>query len=221
MSGGSDRERRQPLSRERVLAGAIAVADEIGLESLTMRRLGRHLGVEAMSIYKHVASKDEILDGIVDVVIGEIELPAPGSDWRAGMRGRALSARQVLVSHPWAVGMMETRAALGPAALTYVDAVIGSLRVGGFSNAMAAHAFLLLDSFIYGFVVQELSMSFGTAEETAGRAGATLDSLPTDQYPHLADMAAEYFGSPGFDFTLEFEFGLELILDGLAKLRDG
>ena len=221
MSSGNDLKRRPPLTRERVLAAAIAVADEIGLESLTMRRLGRHLGVEAMSIYKHVADKDEILDGIVDVVIREIELPLAGADRRIAMRGRAISARRVLVSHPWAVGMMESRAALGPAALTYVDAVIGSLRAGGFSNAMAAHAFLLLDSYIYGFVVQELSMSFGTAEETAERAGATLEALPTDQYPHLADMAAEHFASPGFDYTHEFEFGLELILDGLTTLRDG
>jgi AcrR family transcriptional regulator len=203
-----------------VLVGAIAVADEVGVDSLTMRRLGRHLGVEAMSIYKHVADKDEILNGIVDVVIGEIDLPAADANWRAAMRERATSARRVLVSHPWAVGMMESRATLGPASLTYVDAVIGSLRAGGFSNAMAAHAFLLLDSYIYGFVVQEMSMSFGTAEETAAQAGATLEALPTDQYPHLADMAAEHFASPGFDYTNEFEFGLDLILDGLATLRD-
>ena len=218
--GGKNPKRRQPLTREKVLAGAIAVADEIGLEALTMRRLGRHLGVEAMSIYKHVADKDEILNGIIDRVIGEVELPAEGADWRVAMKGRALSARRVLVSHPWAIGMMESRATLGPAALTYVDAVIGSLRAGGFSNAMAAHAFLLLDSYIYGFVIQELSMSFGTAEETAEQAGATLETLPTDQYPHLADMAAEHFASPGFDYTQEFEFGLELILDGLATLRN-
>jgi AcrR family transcriptional regulator len=204
-----------------VLAGAIAVADQVGLESLTMRRLGSQLGVEAMSIYKHVADKDEILNGIIDLVIGEIELPPAGTEWRVAMRERATSARRVLVSHPWAVGMMESRATLGPASLTYVDAVIGSLRAGGFSNAMAAHAFLLLDSYIYGFVVQELSMSFGTAEEIAEQAGATLEALPADQYPYLADMAAEHFASPGFDYIHEFEFGLELILDGLAKLRDG
>lgn len=223
MAGQTDRNRppRTPLSRERVLRAAIAIADQAGLESLTMRRLGTHLGVEAMSLYKHVAGKDEILDGIIDMVVGEIELPTAEADWKTAMRRRALSARQVLASHPWAIGMLESRAVMGPAALRYVDGVIGSLRGGGFSIEMAAHAFLLLDSYIYGFVVQEMSLPFGTSDETADRAGAVLQTLTPSHYPHLAEMATEHVMGPGRTYTHEFEFGLELILDGLEARRDG
>jgi len=184
-----------------------------------MRRLGSHLGVEAMSLYKHVANKDEILDGIVDIVVGEIDLPYVEADWKTAMRQRAISARQVLASHPWAIGMLESRAAMGPAALRYVDAVIGGLRRGGFSVEMAAHAFLLLDSYIYGFVVQEMSFSVGASEETDEPAEAILQTLPTNQYPHLAEIATEYV--TGYNYADEFEYGLDLILDGLDKQRDG
>lgn len=185
-----------------------------------MRRLGQHLGFEAMSLYKHVASKEDLLNGIADMVIGQIELPSAATDWREAMRQRATSARQVFVSHPWAVGILESRGALGPAAMRYIDAVIGSLRSGGFSVAMAAHAFVLLDSYIYGFVVQELRLPFGTATEVAEQAESVLEELPTDEYPHLAEMAQEHAMGPGFDYLHEFEFGLELILDGLEGLRD-
>lgn len=207
---------RPPLNRERVLRAAVAITDEAGLESLTMRRLGSQLGVEAMSLYKHVASKDEVLDGIVDLVIGEIELPAAEADWKPAMRRRAISARQVLASHPWAIGMMESRSAMGPAALRYVDAVIGSLRNGGFSVAMTAHAFLLLDSYIYGFVVQETSFLAGTSDETAPTE-AVLDGSAGGQFPHLTEMATAYVG--GYDYADEFEFGLDLILDALDRDR--
>ena len=211
-------EPRQALSRERVLHAAIAVADQVGVESLTMRRLGQHLGVEAMSLYKHVASKDEILDGIVDLVISEIALPA-GVDWKKAMRERAISARQVLGSHPWAIGMMESRKVMGPAAMRYTNAVIGSLRAGGFSVEKAAHAFLLLDSYIYGFVVQEMSFSRGTDTDAPEPAAALLETLPTERYPHLAEMATEYVTRPGYNPTDEFEFGLDLILNGLETHR--
>ena len=204
-----------------MLHAAIAVVDEGGLDSLTMRRLGSKLGVEAMSLYKHLASKDEILDGIVDIVVGEIDLPSTRADWKTAMRQRALSARQVLAGHPWAIGMLESRAEMGPAALRYADAVIGSLRGGGFSVEMAAHAFLLLDSYIYGFVVQEMSLRFGTPEETAERAGAVLETLPANQYPHLAEMATEHVTGPDHNYAHEFEFGLDLILDALETYRNG
>jgi AcrR family transcriptional regulator len=208
---------RTPLSRERVLHAAIEVADQTGLESLTMRRLGQHLGVEAMSLYKHVAGKDEILDGIVDLVFGEIDLPSAGADWRTAMRQRAISARAVLTSHPWAIGMLESRTTMGPAAMRYTDAVIGSLRAGGFSVAMTAHAFLLLDSYIYGYVVQELSfVPPDTSEQPE-----TTSPPASDEYPHLAEMATEYVTGPGHDYSDEFEFGLDLILDGLEASRDG
>ena len=206
---------RLPLSRERVLRGAVEVADQVGIESLTMRRLGQHLGVEAMSLYKHVANKDEILDGIVDIVIGEIDLPSARADWRTAMRQRAISARRVLASHPWAIGMMESRSTMGPAAMRYVDAVIGSLRAGGFSIEMAAHAFLLLDSYIYGFVVQAMGFSLDSPASPGEVAEATLQALLANQFPHLTEMAAEYVTKPGYDYNDEFDFGLDLILNGL------
>ena len=212
---------RAPLSRELVLRAAITVADEVGLQALTMRRLGKHLGFEAMSLYKHVANKEDLLNGIADIVIGQIEVPSIDGGWKAGMRQRAASARQVLVSHPWAIGILENRGTMGPGALRYVDAVIGSLRAGGFSVEMAAHAFLLLDSYVYGFVVQELSMPIGTASEAATEAESVLAEIPTDEYPHLTEMATEHARGPAFDYVHEFEFGLELILDGLEKLWDG
>lgn len=202
-----------------MLAAAIAVADQVGVESLTMRRLGQYLGVEAMSLYKHVANKDEILDGIVDIVVSEIDLPAAEADWKTAMRRRAISARQVLSLHPWAIGMLESRPAKGPAALRYADAVIGSLRGGGFSVQTAGLAFLLLDSYIYGFVIQELSMPFDKSEEAAGLTGAP-QTPPADRYPHLAEMAIEYVTRPGHNYADEFEFGLALILDGLETHRD-
>lgn len=210
---------RTPLSKERVLQAAVVLADQGGLEALTMRRLGRHLGVEAMSLYKHVAGKDEVLDGIVDIVVGEIDLPSSEVDWRTAMRQRAISARQVLASHPWAIGMMESRAVMGPAAMRYIDAVIGSLRAGGFSVEMAAHAFLLLDSYVYGFVVQETSFTGDMTEETAEPAGALLEALPADGYPHLTEMAVAA-AQPGQSYAAAFTFGLDLILDGLEAHRD-
>ena len=210
---------RTPLSRERVLRAAIGVADQVGLESLTMRRLGTHLGVEAMSLYKHVANKDDLLDGMVDLVVSEIDLPAAEADWKTAMRMRALSARQILTRHPWAIGMMEARATMGPAALRYADAVIGSLRAGGFSVAMAAHAFVVLDSFIYGFVVQEMGMPIDSTEQPARRTGAVLQTIADNPYPHLAEVAAEHVNGPGFDYANEFEFGLALILDALDSHR--
>lgn len=210
---------RIPLSRERVLAAAIALADESGLESLSMRKLGQALGVEAMSLYNHVANKDEILDGIVDVVVGEIEVPPPGADWTVAARRRALSARETLARHPWATGLMESRVNPGPATLRYFDAVLGSFREAGFSVEMAAHAFSVLDAYIYGFALQELSLPFDTAEEGAEVAEALIESLPVDDYPHLAEMIVDHAVQPGYDYANEFEFGLELILNGLEAQR--
>lgn len=210
-------QRRQPLTRERVLHGAVALADRDGLDSLTMRRLGAELGVEAMALYKHVANKDEILDGIVDVVLAEIEIPAPGSEWRTAMRQRATSARRVLRRHPWAIGLMESRDTPGPATLQYLDAVIASLRDGGFSVEMAAHAFWLLDSYVYGHVIQEISLPFDPSEQAASTE-EILDQADMGDYPHLAEVAAEAMTSP-YDIDSEFEFGLDLILDTLDRIR--
>jgi AcrR family transcriptional regulator len=208
---------RIPLSRERVLQAAVAFADERGIESLTMRKLGEALGVEAMSLYNHVANKDELLDGMVDIVFGEVGLPPGDADWKAAMRRRAVSARQVLAHHRWAIGLMESRTSPGPATLRHHDAVIGCLRGAGFSVPMAAHAFSLLDSYVYGFALQEATLPFDTAEQTAEVAEMILSGLQPDEYPHLTELAVEHVLQPGYSYGDEFEFGLDLVLDGLER----
>jgi hypothetical protein len=173
-----------------------------------------------MSLYNHVAGKDDLLDGMVDLVFSEIDLPTGGPDWRAAMRQRAISAREALARHPWGIGLMESRTSPGPATLRHHDAVLGILRGAGFSIELAAHAFSALDSYIYGFAVQEASLPFDTAEETAEVAQAILRQLPADQYPHLAELTVEHVLQPGYDYANEFEFGLDLLLDGLERARN-
>ncbi len=207
---------RTRLSRERVLDAAIAIADSHGLVGLTMRSLARELGVQPMSLYHHVANKDEILDGVVDEVFTQIEFPADDLDWKHAMRARATSARAVFRRHPWAIGLVGTRTTPGLATLQHHDAVIGNLRRAGFSVRMAAHAFALLDTYTYGFAVQEASLPFD-ADTVAEVANAMIDQFPSDMYPHLAEMAAEHVMQPGYDFGDEFGYGLELILDGLER----
>jgi AcrR family transcriptional regulator len=212
-------EPRVPLSRQQVLRAAVVLADASGLQSLTMRKLGEAVGVEAMSLYNHVASKGDLLDGMVDLVFSEIYLPSAGIDWKTAMRQRAISARHVLSRHPWAIGLMDSRTSPGPATLRHHDAVLGSLRQGGFSIEMAAHAFSALDSYIYGFALQEASLPFGTAEETAEVAQTILQQLPADEYPYLTELTIEHVLQPGYDYGDEFEFGLDLVLDGLERAR--
>jgi len=211
---------RTRLNRERVLQAAIAFADENDLDLLTMRKLGEVLGVEAMSLYNHVANKVDLLDGMVDDVFSEIDLPVGGTAWKTAMRERAISAREVLARHRWAIVLMQSRTSPGPATLRHHDAVIGSLRQGGFSVEMAAHAFSVLDSYVYGFAQQQASLPFEAGTETAALAESIMDQFPTDQYPHLAELTAEHVLKPGYDYGDEFEFGLDLILDGLEKARD-
>ena len=211
--------RRAPLTRERVLAAAIDLADRDGIASLSMRKLAQELGVEAMSLYHHVANKDDLLDGIVDVVFGEIELPAGEAGWEAAMRRRSVSAREALRRHPWAIGLMESRRSPGPANIRHHDAVLGVLRDAGFPVELAAHAYSLLDSYIYGFALQEASLPFHTPEETAEVAQEIWSAFPADQYPHLAEIATEHVLQPGYDYGNEFLYGLDLILDGLARAR--
>ncbi|MDH3038445.1 TetR/AcrR family transcriptional regulator [Streptomyces sp. TRM75561] len=206
---------RTPLSRERVIGTAMAVADEKGTAALTMRAIAEPLGVEAMSLYHHVASREDILDGMVDAVFGEIDLPPRGTDWKSALRHRADSARAVLLRHPWAVGLMDSRSQPGPATLRHHDAVIGTLRAGGFSVPMTAHAVSLIDSYLYGFVLQELSLPFRGASELDEVAGAILRDMPADTYPHLTELATEHVLKPGYDYAGEFAFGLTLILDAL------
>jgi AcrR family transcriptional regulator len=208
------------LNRERVLRAAVALADESGTGSLSMRKLGDALGVEAMSLYNHVANKGDLLDGMVDFVFSEIDLAAGGADWKTSMRQRAVSVRQALTRHPWAIGLMESRTSPGPATLRHHDAVIGSLRRGGFSIEMAAHAYSVLDSYIYGFALQEASLPFDTAEETADVAEMIFKQLPPDEYPYLTELTVEHVLQPGYDYGNEYEFGLDLILGGLERARD-
>jgi len=202
-----------------VLVEAVALADGDGIGTLTMRRLADRLLVEPMSLYHHVANKDEILDGMVDVVFREVELPSPHADWRTAMRDRAASARDALRRHPWAIGRMESRATPGPATLRHHDAVIGCLRNAGFTVELAAHAFSAIDSYLYGFAMQELNLPFSTPEETAAMAVTFLDQFPAEVYPHLAELTTEHVLQPGYDYGDEFEFGLDLILDGLERAR--
>ena len=208
---------RLPLTRERVLAAAVALADRGGIESLSMRKLAQELGVEAMSLYHHVANKDDILDGLVDVVFGEIDLPTGEDGWRAAMRQRAISAREALRRHPWATGLMESRPTPGAANLRHHDAVLGVLRGAGFSVELAAHAYSLLDSYIYGFALQEASLPFHTPEEAAQVAQAIMAEFPAAEYPHLTEIAVDHVLQPGYDYGNEYLFGLDLILDGLER----
>jgi AcrR family transcriptional regulator len=212
------RRSRVPLSRERVLSAAVALADQIGIEALSMRKLGEALGVEAMSLYNHVAHKDDLLDGMIDAVFAEIDLPSADDGWRAAMRQRAISVRAVLRRHRWAIGLMESRTSPGPATLAHHDAVIGVLRAGGFTVAQTAHAFSALDSYIYGFALQEKGLPFETAEQATEVAQAMFADFPVDRYPHFVELATQHVLQPGYDYGDEFEFGLDLILDGLERL---
>jgi len=212
-------ERRTPLSRDRVMRAALALVDEGGMGALTMRRLGRSLGVEAMALYRHVTNKDEIVDGLVDLVFEEIGAPADGVGWKSAMRQRAISLREVLTRHRWAVGLMESRPNPGRANLRHHDAVIGNLRAAGFDMAMAAHAYALLDAYIYGFAMTHMALPFDTATpgEVAEMAEGMLRAFPVNEFPNLAAFISEHAMHPGYDFGDEFEFGLDLILDGLER----
>jgi len=214
-STGPD-ERRLPLSRDRVLGGALALADADGVQSLTMRSLAQHLQVKPMAIYYHVANKSEIIDRIVDLVYSEIEVPRTDGDWRAEMVRRARSARQVLRRHPWAIPLLQSRTSPGPATLRHHDAVIGALRGAGFTVSMTAHAYALLDSYIYGFALSEASLPINGPETVAEVADSMMQQYFTEAYPHLLEFSTEHILRPGYDFGEEFEFGLDLVLDGLA-----
>jgi AcrR family transcriptional regulator len=208
---------RTPLSRDRVLQAALALADAGGIESLSMRKLGEAVGVEAMSLYNHVPSKGDLLDGLIDLVFAEIELPAGADGWKPAMRRRASCARAVLSRHRWAIGLMESRTTPGPATLRHHDAVLGCLRQAGFPVALAGHAYSALDSYIYGFALQEASLPFETGPETAEMAQAMLAHFPADEFPHLAEFTFEHVLQPGYDYGAEYEYGLDLLLDGLER----
>ena len=218
--GTPNRESRTPLNRERILRAAVALADEEGIESLTMRELGLRLGVEAMSLYNHLAGKGDILDGMVDLVVSEIDLPADAVGWREAMRRRAISAQAVFTRHPWASALIDSRQSSGPARLYYFDWMLGTLRRAGFTLEMTAHAFSVLDSYVYGFGRKRLNMSAGTDAGPEEIAEAFLQAIPADEYPSLREMVVGYAMNAGYDENADFEFGLDLILDGLQRLLD-
>lgn len=209
------RQRRAPLTRDRVLQAAIRLAGEHGLAALTMRRLAEVLRVEAMSLYNHVAGKDDVLDGMVEIVVGEIELP-PAGDWKAAMRIRAISAHSVLLRHPWASSQIVSCINVGPNMLRYIDATLGCLRQAGFSYEMADHAWNAIDSHIYGFTLLELNFPLGK-EEYAAAARGFLHMLPAETYPHMRALT-EKVASGRHSGIQDFEFGLNLVLDGLERL---
>ncbi|HEY9410847.1 MAG TPA: TetR/AcrR family transcriptional regulator [Jiangellaceae bacterium] len=206
---------RPPLSRKRALATAVALADAEGIGSLSMRKLAQELGVEAMSLYHHVTNKEDILDGMVDMVFGEIELPSEGTDWKTAMRQRAESARAALTRHPWAISIMDSRTSPGPATLRHHDAVLGSCRGAGFSVQMAAHAFSLIDSYIYGFVLQEVNLPFDESSDLGEVVESMMLPFSADDYPHLVELTTQYILQPGYSYGNEFAYGLSLLLDSL------
>jgi AcrR family transcriptional regulator len=212
---------REPLSRERILGTAVALADQGGVESLTMRKIALELGVVPMALYKHVANKDELLDGMVDVVVGEIDPPVVGTDWKATIRERVLSARRALLRHPWASQVIESRTDPTPAVIEYMDSMIGIFRGGGFSIDLTHHTMHAMGSRLLGFS-QELF------DDTSGD-GAEIQELQrqwmAERYPHITEMVAtishdeESVVGSGCDDQFEFEFALDLTLDGLERLR--
>jgi AcrR family transcriptional regulator len=212
--------RRLPLTRERVLDAAMKLADVGGIEALSMRKLGQALGVEAMALYYHFANKERVLDGIVDLVFGEIDLPAAGAEWKAAMRRRAISVRDALMRHRWAIGLMESRTNPGPANLRHHDAVIGCLRAAGFDMAAAATAYSLLDAYIYGFALTRMNLPFDTTTDIVEMAETMLEPFPAGEYPNLAAFITDHAMKPGYDFADEFEVGLDVILDGLERVRE-
>jgi AcrR family transcriptional regulator len=223
-------DQRLALSNERVLRVAVALAARDGIESLTMRRLANELGAGAMSLYHYVPNKEELLDGMVDIVFSEIELPSTDLDWRTALRRRAISTREVLNRHRWAVGLMESRATPGPASLRLHNAVLGCLREGGFSIETAIQAYSVQDAYIYGFALQEKNLPFDDAEGAAAVAEEQVRQFAElaqeqqsaaleQEFPYLAEVVGGHVAKFGYDFAAAFEYGLDLILDGLEERR--
>ncbi len=240
-----DAQRRAPLSRERVLRAAVALADEVGIDAVSMRKLAQELGVVPMALYKHVANKDELLDGMVDVVVAEIDSPTDGLDWKSAVRRRILAARRVLLAHPWASHAIESRRTPTPIVLAYLDSMIGMFRTGGFSIDLTHHVMHVMGSRMLGFT-QELfddtrddssdvdspdADSPDAGPSDTGSSDADLDAQAVmqrdlaERYPYVTELAAaiahdeESVVGSGCDDQFEFEFALDLLLDGFERLR--
>ncbi len=215
----TSRPTRPALSRERVLRAAVALADAHGIDAVTMRRLAEAVDVKPMSLYHHLANKDEVVDGMVDAVFAEIELPPAELGWEEAARLRARSARRVLSAHPWAVPLLESRRSPGPATLRHHDAVIGAYRRDGFDVAMAARAVSVVDAYVYGFVLTEAALPFDATdgEQVSKDVEEIMAPMDGDAHPHLAELVTAHVLQPGYSFAAEFEWGLDLILDGLRR----
>lgn len=203
------------LSRTRILRSALELADREGLEGLSMRKVAQELGVQAMSLYNHVANKEDLIDGIVELVIEEMAVPEVGKAWRGEMRRRAVVAHEVLLRHPWAAIALMSRVNVGPMMLRYIDATLGCLHAGGFSLVMADHAWNAMDSHIYGFTLQELKFPFAP-EDYAEAAKMGKGLIPAELYPHMHCLTIEVM-ERRYDGLHDFEFGLEMVLDGLER----
>ena len=214
----SAKKPKNRLSRDIVVRKAIEIANRDEIHALSMRRLAKDLGVEAMSLYHHFPSKEALLDTMIDLVFTEIVLPPKGK-WRDRLRARAISARAALVRHRWALGLMESRTSPGMVTLQHHDAMLGCLRRNGFSIAAAAHAYSLLDSYVYGFVLQQLNLPFNTFEESGEAAQSIMTAVAAGQYPYLVELATQHVLLPGYDYAKEFEIGLDVVLNGLEQLR--
>ena len=204
-----------PLTKERICQTALAIADEQGLNSVSMRKLARELGVEAMSLYYHVKNKDEILEGMIDEVFREIKIPKEG-DWKTKIKQKAQATRDTLLRHPWGLGVIDSRKQPGPLTLKHHNTVIGVFKSAGFSIRDAARAFMLIDSYIYGFVLQEMSLPLNQ-ENSPPTATRMLEHSPEDAYPFLKELEIDYNAKPDYTFENEFNFGLDLILEGLER----
>ncbi len=219
MASDLDKTSVLPLSRDRILQTAIQLADNHGIEFLSMRKLAQKLGVKAMSLYNHVANKNDLIDGMVDIVVSEIDVPDLGTDWKTAMRQRAISAHTVLLRHPWATMAMMSRANVGPAMLRYVNATLGCLVEAGFSFEMADHVWNAMDNHIYGFTLQKLNFPFEEAEY-ADAARQYVSMLPAKKYPYLNKLT-HYVIEGQYNGIHNFEFGLDLILNSLDAFRNG
>ncbi len=213
-------EPRAPLSRERVLQAAVRLADESGIDALSMRRLGQELGVEAMSLYNHVTNKDDLHKGIVELVLSEIESPRDGGDWKDEIRRTAISSYQAFVRHRWACGLMMRGPSVSPVRMEWMEAVLRTLRTAGFSADLTHHAYHALDSHITGFTLWIVSMPFETHEDLVDLAEGFLPTVSSEKFPYFVEHAEQHLLPPDPDEKSEFEFGLDLILDGLERLRD-
>ena len=205
------------LTAERVIEGAVRLADRIGTDAMTIRGIADEIDAKPMTIYHHVPNKEAIIDGMVDHVFAEIDLPPTDTDWRTAILVRSRSMRQVLATHPWAAPLMESRTSPGPATLAHHDAVLGCFRRAGFSLELTAHAYAIIDAFLYGFALQETSLPATGGDEMTELAGSIAEQMPTDRYPHLAEFTLDHVLQPGYDFGNEFDVGINLILDGLER----